>query len=1328
MTQECVAPAFRDLIHVYDVEYDEVGGEVKSLDVDLLNAVLTHNEDQWDIWSQNRAVEADTSKQVEEKLKKRDLSRVLRQELSLMWNRIDVLRKEMEDYGVLPTLAKTQERMLYSPSDGDITYQSNMREEVTLTKKSQIELIKIRGDDWLVKPVKDSTDAQLGWVPGNKFTKVGTCFADMVKLAQLKMLQFLLLGQKLDFVLLFLQGMREEDVTAFLGLRIRTVWEDAAKFGFTTGTEDDAGGVSSVVVDTSTGGKKRMFVDAKGKAAIDDAASKGKRKGSLAQFANRPAEFSRAASTISHVSELSADHSGERDEHEQFQKREDDARAMLSKIVTFDESDIALPPYSKAGWVADIANTHLSAWVEKKWMQKQQGFDMTESTLKLITGRNKSKPRDLQIENLGIHQQNGWQHKSEWFMKLLTATGYIISREKGSQLDEHDGITRIHDWDLLIDAIATTRHHLWLRKKLEDRWAYGPIYDSEDKISPYIKLFADLPADDQNFLGKYAKKLIRVLLDEGYWIWRPDMLERLYYDAAVDSATSGHVLRLFKDGMFWRSNILNVISELMGAAYVHDFSTFSALDPYFHLLVWAIICQRFELVESFWKKRMNDCIANGLVAATLAQSICGDVDLSPEIKSVYVDQALVFKARTLGVFKACVNRDSTQTEAVLLGRYPTAGWLTLWELAFGLEKVDNDEDDKDEVNGVEITSDAFTSQDLFVQIVTREWFGLVDSGNGLIKILLCLPFFFVTLFHVDEEVAPGSTDKSWLQTYVAPLTMKIDTSALREVIAPTISWSPVSKKITLRTPSVGATILFTTDGRDPVEFGKRYVPSKRRGQYSTQREGGGMNDTLDNPSDLQLPEEDMFTIKCFARKKGLIRSKMTEKTVNCDYKDMVKNHVPAFSIGPPPSKAHWQRYGGIGTAMFRMHSFYTAPYVTFWFHLTLNIVYILLFSYSAICPTFTLEADSFKNLNEMEPARAMEKVVPLVVFAWTAILATDEARQAYGLGLVEWWGDGWNKIDLFLYLNVLIVVCLRINWDSMDFANRRTGNPRRQWVGSDRLMLARCMFALGALGLWMRLLRMYSYSPNLGPKLVMIGTMLTDVGVFLSLLLVALMGYGVAMHAIMDPWRGFDRQSFMTIIFKPMFQMIGDTFLGEIGKHSDCLGEDFTQCNDSHTPLVIMLLMGYLIFSNIMLVNLLIAMMAATYERVDKVAKNLWSVQYIELLEEFSELLPIPPPFSFFYNCMSLLFNLMSQFVNLFKKKNNKVFPGEVSLIKSGEKDQRAGGKVHGLAYVERNRQKDEKDFMEKCCIIYLRKEEDKRSSTCPRRRLPRASTHDSGT
>jgi hypothetical protein len=70
--------------------------------------------------------------------------------------------------------------------------------------------------------------------------------------------------------------------------------------------------------------------------------------------------------------------------------------------------------------VADIADTHLTAWVEKKWYQRQHGFEMSDVTTELIQGRHPKKPRDLTIEMMSQHQQNGWKHKAEWFVKLLT--------------------------------------------------------------------------------------------------------------------------------------------------------------------------------------------------------------------------------------------------------------------------------------------------------------------------------------------------------------------------------------------------------------------------------------------------------------------------------------------------------------------------------------------------------------------------------------------------------------------------------------------------------------------------------------------------------------------------------------------------------------------------------------------------------------------------------------------------------------------------------------------------------------------------------------------
>jgi len=187
---------------------------------------------------------------------------------------------------------------------------------------------------------------------------------------------------------------------------------------------------------------------------------------------------------------------------------------------------------------------------------------------------------------------------------------------------------------------------------------------------------------------------------------------------------------------------------------------------------------------------------------------------------------------------------------------------------------------------------------------------------------------------------------------------------------------------------------------------------------------------------------------------------------------------------------------------------------------------------------------------------------------------------------------------------------------------------------------------------------------KLGPKLVMIGRMLEDLLVFMALLMVVLVGYGVTMHAILEPWRTFDQQSPNTIFFKPMFHVLGDTFLTNIQEHTDCYGEDFTQCNDTTNYLIVVLLLLYLIISNIMLVNLLIAMMAATYAKIDEEATAIWSLQNVDLLEEFRELLPLPPPLSMAYNIVEGVCGLMKAFYSNFSSsgtRGQKVQPSDGS-------------------------------------------------------------------
>lgn len=266
----------------------------------------------------------------------------------------------------------------------------------------------------------------------------------------------------------------------------------------------------------------------------------------------------------------------------------------------------------------------------------------------------------------------------------------------------------------------------------------------------------------------------------------------------------------------------------------------------------------------------------------------------------------------------------------------------------------------------------------------------------------------------------------------------------------------------------------------------------------------------------------------------------------------------------------------------------------------------------------------------------MESHITAIVYVWTVTLVSDELRAIATFGLRKWWSNSWNRVDFISYLNTGASAFLRT------------------WDDSDLLLLSRYMFALGALLLWLRGSRMYGISSVLGPKLMMIKTMMSDVATFVKLLLVVLIGYGVAMHAILEPKRTFDRQSINTILYKPTFNAIGETFLEQLQDKTPCIGEDFTQCSASSQYLVLGLLVCYLIISNILLVNLLIAMMASTYTVLDKNSNEIWSQQYIELLVEFRDLVPLPPPLNLVYNAVSAI-NSCVGFV--FGQRGNRIGP-----------------------------------------------------------------------
>lgn len=176
---------------------------------------------------------------------------------------------------------------------------------------------------------------------------------------------------------------------------------------------------------------------------------------------------------------------------------------------------------------------------------------------------------------------------------------------------------------------------------------------------------------------------------------------------------------------------------------------------------------------------------------------------------------------------------------------------------------------------------------------------------------------------------------------------------------------------------------------------------------------------------------------------------------------------------------------------------------------------------------------------------------------------------------VLWAKSIWNWLDVIVISLYWIAFAIRMI--SMDSSSNEAA--------------AKVLLASANLPMWIRLARFYEASEFLGPKVIMIQRMGRDVYVFLMLLMLVVLGYGVAEEIILHPARSIDGQTFTNVFYRPFFQIFGNLFLEELQEESRCLGSNsFSSCDTGQAWLLPAFLALYLLATVIVLVNLLIAM------------------------------------------------------------------------------------------------------------------------------------------
>ncbi|XP_062840821.1 transient receptor potential cation channel subfamily M member 4a [Trichomycterus rosablanca] len=314
----------------------------------------------------------------------------------------------------------------------------------------------------------------------------------------------------------------------------------------------------------------------------------------------------------------------------------------------------------------------------------------------------------------------------------------------------------------------------------------------------------------------------------------------------------------------------------------------------------------------------------------------------------------------------------------------------------------------------------------------------------------------------------------------------------------------------------------------------------------------------------------------------------------------------------------------------RWRQFWFAPVTSFLGNVMMYFLFLFLFAYILLV--------DFKPPPPKGPAP-----LECLLYFWVFTLVCEEIRQTFVLGSTSltqsmklYIQDMWNKCDLTaMVLFVIGLICRMFPW-SYEF-------------GRSILCVDYMVFTL-------RLIHIFAVNKHLGPKIIIVGKMVKDVFFFLFFLGVWLLAYGVANQALIYSYDPRPYWVIRRVFYRPYLHIFGQIPLEEIDAyrrtHKPCttnvtlieLGDE--PCPQSEANwLVLILLSVYLLVTNVLLLNLLIAMFSYTFSKVQEHSDVHWKFQRYNLIVEYHSRPCLAPPF------------IIISHIRLFIKRNIRKVP-----------------------------------------------------------------------
>ncbi|XP_052255707.1 transient receptor potential cation channel subfamily M member-like 2 isoform X2 [Dreissena polymorpha] len=303
------------------------------------------------------------------------------------------------------------------------------------------------------------------------------------------------------------------------------------------------------------------------------------------------------------------------------------------------------------------------------------------------------------------------------------------------------------------------------------------------------------------------------------------------------------------------------------------------------------------------------------------------------------------------------------------------------------------------------------------------------------------------------------------------------------------------------------------------------------------------------------------------------------------------------------------------------------PKTKFAYNVVSCLVFLILFAY-------VLLFDLPKTVSTKE----------LVLMTWVLTILVEEIRQmhqTYQMSgykkvipcvqrikiLKNYFLEGWNCIDLLTIVMFFLGFGLRF----IQFRGTSFDWPR-------------VVLAVDFVVFVVRLVHIFSVQKITGPKLFTIVRMVKDLLYYLVILAVVLLAYAIASYSILYADSPVTWETARQILWKPYWHLYGELFLEDMEDSSDCTNDaslwtngTSERCPTETGRIVGPFMMGvYLLFSNILLLNTLIAVNSYTFPKIHERSGKKWCFQRYVIVKEYALRPVLCPPVNVFWHIYKL--------------------------------------------------------------------------------------------